>query len=149
MLVRIVPPYKKLADFLARILLPHFGYRHTAFLFHENLAEEYRSLGWSECYHMMSTISMAIDPSENIREFDDCYEDDYNYDGEGEKEEGSDGASGGDGSDGGARKTRGGGGGGGKCPTFFSPKREYFNERELNKYNITEMMLSISKGSRG
>lgn len=64
LIVRIVPPYNKLASSLVQLLL-RYSWRHTALLYHENLGED-KAIGSSECFHLIDAVSKAIDPSENL-----------------------------------------------------------------------------------
>jgi hypothetical protein len=64
LLVRIVPPYNKLASFMVS-LLSLYKWRHTALIYHDNLGTD-KSMGSSECQHVIDALMEEIDPAENL-----------------------------------------------------------------------------------
>jgi hypothetical protein len=119
LLVRTVPPYKKLATFLVNLLSSYQWY-HIAFLYHENLGAADQAIGLSECYHMTDALLRAIDPLERLGGFSNG--DSYASESLVESDEAS--------------------------AAFYIPRRDYFNEAHMDWFDFDDIFEGIRLSAR-
>jgi len=125
LLVRIVPPYSKLAAFIVE-LLSAYQWRHTSILFHENLGED-KAIGYSECSHTIDAVFKAIDPAENPAKWKRPGRPQHNVNGSDADEAAATGST---------------------SPPFNTPHSEQLNEADYDNYDIDKIMQGLSQHAR-